>query len=95
MLLNLCCAPTWAMTLLGAGTGVWLAQFNYLQPYLLGGAMALYGWLFWLAYREAPDSPAYTLRQARRFRLRILAWMTTGVLAVFFAVALLALEAGR
>ena len=94
MLLNLCCAPTWAMTLLGAGTGVWLAQFNLLQPWFLGAAVALSGWLFWLAYRDAPDS-AYALHQARRFRLRILAWMTAGVLGVFFAVALLAPEAGR
>jgi hypothetical protein len=95
-LLNLCCAPTWAMSLLGAGTGIWLAQYNFLQPYLAGGAVTLCALLFWLAYRPAKAGEAYTQAQARRFRLRTLAWVTIGVLAVFLAVALLApLETGR
>ena len=95
-LLNLCCAPTWAMSLLGAGTGLWLARYNFLQPYLAGLAVTLCALLFWLAYRQARPGESYAHAQARRFRLRTLAWVTAGVLMVFFAVAMLApLKAGR
>jgi hypothetical protein len=87
MLFNLCCQPTWAGALIGAGTAMMLGRYDYLQPYLLGAATMLVALLFWLAYRPRPEGISAACWQVKRFRLRLLAWGTAIVLAVFIAVA--------
>ncbi|HEX6219177.1 MAG TPA: hypothetical protein VFZ35_07895 [Sphingomicrobium sp.] len=90
MLLSLCCQPTWAGALIGAGTALVVARFAFLQPFLLGAAVLLAAGLFWLAYRPGQEDLSRASRQVRQFRLRVLAWVTAAVLAAFVAVAQMA-----
>jgi len=81
--LGSCCAAPWAVGLLGAATAATLARYHFLQPFLLAAAALSVSGLLWLAYRQRPDRPS----QAERFRLRLLAWGSVAMLAVFVVMA--------
>ena len=83
VILGSCCAAPWAVGLLGAATAATLARFHFLQPFLLAAAALSVSGLFWLAYRQRPDS----VTQIERFRMRLLAWGSAAILAVFVLAA--------
>lgn len=83
VILGSCCAAPWAVGLLGAATAATLARYHFLQPFLLAAAALSVSGMFWLAYRQRPDS----MTQVERFRMRVLAWGSAAVLAVFVVAA--------